>query len=266
MNIARSLSVGFQLTLERTKSQLVYTTNFWAITVGTLAFSAVMVLFIIMLSMRVGTIAGYGRDSFILMILIGQLTWLVMTTTMGKPMARLNEQVNNGNFDFVLLRPMSSLWYVYANGTDLVYALLNIGPYLVITLPFINWDNLAIPVSRLLPALLVWVSGLGLMRFMYLLMALPAFTSGDSGNLLDVSYSMLSQYLFPFSATPTYMKVLGMSVIPTILLISGTAFVLVDAGDHTQLVIIACIIGCVSQLALLIMWKWALRRYTSASS
>jgi ABC-2 type transport system permease protein len=262
----KSLGIVFATLRQQVRSEKAYLGNFWFEMFSKLAYNIMFITLIDQLFKRIGSFAGYSQNDFLCMYLISQLGFYVSYYVFHNGMVHLSRLVNTGNFDLLLLKPVPHEAYVYASSFRPIEVLLTAMPMTFIVGAFIDFGSLAItPLSAFL-ALLVGVCGLIICRTLLILLVLPAFKTGESTDTLTVFYSLVVMAHMPYDKLPNFMKALSVTVLPQ--LVIGAASTQVLLGKHNVMATVVLVVGAavVSLVMSRVLWRYALRQYTSASS
>jgi ABC-type uncharacterized transport system permease subunit len=251
---------------EQAQSEKAYLGNFWADLSSTGLFVITNVVFLDLLFRRAGEIAGYSKNDYFFMMLIGQLTFYSVSGFLANPMALLIDSVRNGYFDLILLKPVATRTYLYARAVKpLVLAMVSL-PNIILFCILINWGDLNLNFLSVVAGAIVWVSGFIIFNTFIFALALPVFTQGDSTDMLNAYYSTMAMTQMPYNNLPTIMKYLSLVVLPAVLMTAGAVAVILMKGSTLFILISAIGAAFVSLILLSLMWKFALRNYASASS
>jgi len=242
-----------------------YLGNFIAGIASTIFYTSAFIVFVFLLFHRVGTIAGYTRNDLLLVFFVGQIGFFTTWQGMAEPFAEMIRKINTGEFDFVLIHPVPLKSWVTVQGIEPLSGLLEVIPPMIIISLFINWGELHITPVHLILAGVVWLCSMAMCYLILLLLAAPAFSNGESSELLHVFWGMGPQPL-PYERIPTAVKFTAFSVLPTILYTSVVTAVVLGRIQATGVVIAAVAAGTAALLMQRLVWRRALRVYTSASS
>lgn len=189
------------------------------------------------------------------------LDWLHMTL-FSESFWMMGEHIRTGSLDFILLRPIHSIFSVFfrhfrpatmLNGAVAIFFLVKYGVAL----------NLS-PLSWILTPFLM-ILGLTLLVIMEIIISVAMFwiVEGLGINFLRMQMQQLSRWPDFIYAALTR-KVLTI-ILPVLLIGSGPVRFLYDHGDF-KLLIGLMIAIIVSWKVMLILWNFGLKKYDSASS
>lgn len=262
----RTLDIVLATVKEQARSEKAYLGNFWAELSSTTLYVITYVAFMELLFARVGDVAGYTKNDFFLMMFIGQLTFYSVAHFLVGPMTLMIDSVRNGYFDHILLRPVSARIYLYARAVRPLYFTMVSLPNTVLFIFIINWGNLDLSLMSIVAGAVVWLCGLIVFNTVTFILAYPVFTRGDSTNMLNVYYSLISVTMMPYHKLPTVMKFLSLSFLPALLMTAGSTAVILAKGPVVSVIAGALVAAVIALVIFSRLWKIALRNYTSASS
>lgn len=241
--------------------------NFWFGLAGKLAFNGMFILFIDQLFLRVGQFAGYTKNDFLFMFLVSQLGFYICYYGIFYPLQKLVQTVRNGNFDLMLLKPVPHRAFLYISGMQTYELMLTAAPGLLALVFLIDWSLIPVtPVSFGL-GLLVWLSGIVICNTLLFVLALPVFKNGEATDILNKTfYNITAMTQMPYSKLPLAFKVGALIVFPQLLISGGATETLLGKGHVLITVAFAVGMAVVSAFIFNLLWKYALRNYTSVSS
>ena len=188
-----------------------------------------------------------------------ELAFRVMTANIGA----LPEDIRTGSMDFVLLRPISSQWYVstrrfpFTCVPNLLLA-LGIVVYAMARLGTLTPLNLALFV-------VLMGSGVLIMYGVWALLLTTAFWLVRVENITELFHAAFSTGRFPVTAFPGWLKLILTVVLPVAFITTVPAGAAVGQLDWSLALLSPVIALAVVSLSHL-FWRQALRHYTSASS
>lgn len=266
MKILRDLKLIIAAIREQAKSETAYMGNFWFSFAAKIIYNIIFLVFIDVLFQRVGGIAGYSKNDFLFMYFISQIGFYTMYGTIFSGLYKLAELVNKGDFDLLLLKPVPHRAFLYVGGFRPYDFLFTLGTILPIVGSQIHWSNIHLSVSSIILGSIVWLGGQIIANTLIFALTLPAFKAGDSSDMLGVFYSINSLGQMPYSKLPLFMKLLSLSLLPMLVISAAASEVMLAKGN--ALVVVLSVVGA-SLLSLIIfqlLWRYALKNYTSASS
>ncbi len=251
---------------EQIRAERAYLGNFWLGILTKLVYNVMFLLFIDQLYARIGHFAGYSKNDFLFLYFISQFGFYICYYGIFYPMQNIMRTVRNGNFDLMLLKPVPHRAFLYISGMSMYELLLTALPSMLILGVIINWTALAISPLSLLFGVLVWLSGIVICNTILLALTLPVFKSGEATDTLNAFYSITQMSQVPYTKLPLAIKIGALVVFPQIIIAGASSeVILMKAGGFE---VVAVIVGAaiLSAIAAQLLWKHALRNYTSVSS
>ncbi len=250
------------------QKELAYAGNNWINLLSTSFYTLAILIFVNVMYSNVQTIAGYSKNEMLFFFLVSQLTyysnWLITMRNLGD----LIPDVNNGNLDMILIKPVPSLFYLMTRTISFISILRDaLVPTLAIVIS-INWQLLNLTLERIFLALLVWVFGLIILNAFQIIAALPVFWFGESQNILDLASSLSAAEgtLIPFEGYDKNLRVLLSTLLPVLIASGFTTSLLLGKSNPLILFFWSLAIVILSLFTLNAAWKHALKHYSSASS
>jgi len=251
---------------EQAQSETTYLGNFWFDVSSTVVFAIIMLSFLSLLFRRVGSIAGYTKNDYLFMIVVGEFTFFTVAAFLVEPMIFLKDSVRNGYFDLMLLRPVPLKTYIYARAIRPLHTIMAALPNILLFVFAVNWAKIDVTPLSVLLGIFVWICGLIIFNTLMLALTMPVFTLGDSSDMQGSWYSVVSMNMMPYEKLPSFMKFLSLTFTPSVLMTAGAAFVMMQKGNSVPVLVSAVFATIVSLLIYRLMWRHALNNYTSASS
>jgi ABC-2 type transport system permease protein len=255
-------------TLFTAQRELAYAGNNWAGFMSTFLYTVTALLFIKVVYSNVQTVAGYSYNQMLLYFLVYQFTYYANFIITFNNLNDLIPDVNNGNLDMILVKPVPSLYFLMTRSLSIVSVVSDATPPIVAIALLISWKALSFSFGGVIIAIIVWILGLITMHTFQLLATIPVFWFGDSDNILDLAYatSSASNMVIPLQGySPNLQKLFG-TVIPTIIASGFTASILLGKSDPIFLLAWASLAALAALIVRDFAWKLALKHYASASS
>jgi len=265
-NVLRGFSLAFAAFREQARAEKAHIGNFWFGVLSKLIYNTMFLLFIDQLYARVGHFAGYSKNDFLFLYLTSQLGFYICYYGIFFPMQRLVQIVRNGNFDLLLLKPVPHRSFMYIQGMQPYDLIFTAAPSVAILAFLINWGTLQITLGSLLLGLVVWTSGIVICNTIVFVLALPVFKTGDATDTLSTFYSISSIGQMPYSHLPGFLKIAALVVFPQIIIAGAASEVMLMKADMIGVTTLIATVAVVSIFAVNLLWRYALRNYTSVSS
>jgi ABC-2 type transport system permease protein len=234
--------------------------NFASAFIYTLTF----LIFIQILYSNTKTIATYSKNEMIFFALVGQMSFFTMSAFTWENMYNLVIDVNRGNLDFVLVRPIPGLFYVSLKKISLLNTLRDAIPSIFIMF-LIQWSALHLTFLSILYGSIIFICGQIIFSAFFFLFTLPAFWTGVANELLGIGFEFSDQKI-PFEGLSLPLKVIFTTIIPTFFTGTVATSVMLHKSNGLIWTGVAVIIAVISMIIKVKLWNLALRNYTSASS
>jgi len=249
------------------QQETAYWVNTWAHVLSTFFYTLSMILFIDVLYTNVNLVAGYSINEMLLFLLVGQSTyyisWLVYSN-----ISNLITDVNNGNLDLILVKPISSLFYILFRKINVFGVLRDSLPPLLLIILKIDWGVFSFTPANLISGIIIALMGIVISLTFHLIMSLPVFWIGESSNIVEFSSHLEYNVgkIIPLEGYQQNYRFLFSSAIP--FLISTGISTSVMLGKSNSIIML---VGSLTVMILILnmrklAWNKALKAYTSASS
>ncbi len=250
------------------REETAFWTNNWGNVISTTLYTATNIAFINILYANVKTIAGYSYQEMLLFFLVGQITFYTTWAVSALNARDLIRDVNRGNLDLLLVKPVPSLFMVSLKRISIVSTVRDSLPTLLAILYILDWSAISPLVSSrsVVASVLIWVCGLFCVHVYQLLLVLPAFKFGEAGELFSLVWTIDDFGRIPFEGFGRTIRFFIGIILPVVIATGFTVSVFL--GKSNPVVLFSVAIG-ITMLAMTVRhrsWKWALKQYTSASS
>lgn len=259
----RLIAIAFT---EQVRAERAYLGNFWFGMLTKLAYNSMFLLFINQLYHRVGQLGDFTKNEFLFLFLVSQLGFYICFYGLYFPLKKLLITVRTGNFDLMLLKPVPHRAFLYISGMSAFELLLTALPSLLILGGIINWGEIHISLFSFLMGLVIWVSGIVICNTILFALVLPVFSQGDATDTLDLFYPISSVGQQPFSKLPQAMKIAALVIFPQILIAGAASETLLMKQQGFLVPLVVAGTAIIAVIILQLLWRHALRNYTSASS
>lgn len=172
------------------------------------------------------------------------------------------DHVQQGTLDFILLKPISSQFWLSTRSisiwgfSDLIFGIIIIG-YAGSKLNLKPWNYLV----SLIPLLFAIIS----LYSLWFMLGATTIWFIKTYNITDVLRGLLEAGRYPMVAYPSAYRVFFTFVVPVAFLTTVPAEAMLNRGQFTW-IIISGILAITLLFASIAFWRFALRFYTSASS
>lgn len=255
-------------TIFTAQRELAYAGNNWASVLSTMFYTLAVLIFIKVIYSNVQIVAGYSYNEMLLYFFVYQLTYYGNVIVTVRNLNDLIPDVNSGNLDMVLVKPVPTLFFLMTRSISVVSIMTDAIPPILAIIFSINWHSLIISPLQLMVGFFVWIFGLVALHVFQLLASLPAFWFGESQNILDLASSTASASgtMIPLEGYSQNLQKLFGTVIPMLIASGFTASILLGKSNPALLFVWALIVAIVSLWIRNLAWKFSLKHYTSASS
>lgn len=250
------------------KLDTAFSSSTWAFIFVAFFFGVFTALFAELMYSKISNINGYSKNDMLIFLMIGTFNFYIVSNNIEKNLENLSKAVNSGTLDLILTKPVSSLFYVSTSYISifsvLTHSIPNIIPYLFL----IDFSVLEPTIFESITFLLLFPLGWIGMQFTAFILTISVFWIGKNENVskLYTTFDYRLGRLIPFDIAPESMKILFGIFIPVMIQAGITTSVLL--GNSKPLPILLFFILLIPVLLFIegVIWKFALRAYTSASS
>ncbi|MCL5784535.1 MAG: ABC transporter permease [Patescibacteria group bacterium] len=250
------------------QKETAYWTNNWTSLLSTTLYTLTMLLFLNVIYANTKLVAGYSKNEMLFFFLITQVTfygsWGIWLTAMREMIIG----VNNGDLDLILTKPLPALFYITLRRIKIFSTLRDGLPPILAIIFSINWSTLPLLPVNIFWGILIIALGMICLHVFHLLPSLAVFWLGESKNILKVSQAIESggkmTPLEGFANNPLRF-ILG-TVAPVLIAGGFAASVMLGKIDGIYMFLWALIVTVVALYIRNLVWQWALRNYSSASS
>ena len=256
------LRLNFRATYERESA---YVWQNWGSLFSTLAYTTVAMLFVTVVYSNVRQVAGYSQDEMLFLLLVGQVNFYMVFNWSFDNLEQLIVDVNRGDLDLALTKPLPALFYLCTRKASLVQLLRDSLPPIVLISLSIHWVNIHAALAHVAAGIVVFACGVLAMHTLQFLLAVPVFWLGESTAIFSLVWAIDGEDI-PYEGYPRGLRIALTYFVP--ILVSGSLCASVILGKAPALPFalgaLATATGCLALRA----WAWqkALRAYTSASS
>ncbi len=238
--------------------------NNWGNCVSTVTYTFVVFLFYKVLILKFNTIAGYGFNELLLLNFFGQIFYYFTFGFFKKNIDNIIQGVKKGTLDFVLLRPIPSLFYISFRSVPLVSTFRDSLINLSISALIIDWRYLNLNPHNFFVACVMLFFGMIIWHCIGFILAFAVFWFGESKRIYVLSQNISDNKSLPFELLPKNFKLFFTFLIPTTL-----AFPLAVSVALSKSIIQWIFWSFIVTVFFLWLknwvWKQGLKAYTSAS-
>ncbi len=267
---------GLSLRLRILRASLVFTfqqetaywTENWANVLSTFFYTVSMILFINIMYSNTDLIAGYNRNEMLLFLFVGQFGFYLSGWLYYSILPSLIRDVNNGSLDFVLVKPVPSLFYVTFRELK-VFTIIRDGlPPMVALGLYMNWAELNLSAANFFVGFVIVFLGIMSAHVFHFLFTIPVFWLGESSNLLDMSghFEHNVGKTVPFEGFGIQLRTLFTTFIPVLISTGVATSVMLGKSRALPMLTLSALVALSFLVIMNVVWKLALRSYSSASS
>lgn len=243
-----------------------YVFEAWGNMMSTLVYTASYLAFIAVVYANVDTLAGYTRNEMMLLAFMAQATYYCLAAWSIENAKDLIKDVNRGDLDLVLIRPMPALFYLTFRRIYLMGLLRDALIPMVLISTLINWPELGLTWTAVLAGIVVALAGQWALHVIHFLFAFPVFWLGESDNIFTITYALSSLDVVPYEGLTNPLKWLFTLAIPIFIPSAMAASVMLGHIDPLGAAVYAVGVALLFTIIKALLWRAALRAYTSASS
>jgi ABC-2 type transport system permease protein len=238
----------------------------WSNLLSTMFYTLALLLFVNVLYANIKTFAGYTRNEMLFLVFIGQLGFYTGWGIFAESIEMLNDDIQKGTLDLVLIKPVPSLFFITFRWFPIVSMVRDSVPTLIIVFSTINWSALTFTVNNILWGIFIFICGQILWHCIRFLLILPAFWFGNARAVYSLSYTLAETHDLPLEGYSKNLRILFTTVLPIITLAAVSGSVMLGKSNGPFMALQAFFVTIIFIFIINVLWKLALRNYTSASS
>jgi ABC-2 type transport system permease protein len=200
------------------------------------------------------------------LVFIGQLGFFTGWGLFAENNYFLNEDIQTGKFDFILIKPVPSLFFVTFRWFPIVSMLRDSVPVILIIYFSVNWSALTFVASNIAWGIFIFICGQILWHAVRFLLVLPAFWFGNAKAVSSIAYALSETHNIPLEGYTQNLRILFTTVVPIIILAEVSGSVMLGKSNGPIMALWALLVTIAFIFIINVVWKYALRNYTSASS
>jgi len=250
------------------RKEIAYSGNNWARIISTTAYTLSMLLFVNIIFANTKEIAGYSHNEMLLYFLLGQLTYYTNWSFSMNNLYDLISDVNKGNLDMVLMRPVPALFYLTTRNIGGFNMIADGLPPSLAIIYAINWSALNLDPTNVIYGFFIYIFGSIALHVFQFLAAIPVFWLGESENIVDLAgfIGSGSGSMIPLEGFSRSFQIVFGTIIPVLIATAFSASAMLGKTNSLFLFLWAFIIAIASIMVRNVAWKFAIKNYTSASS
>ncbi|MGE5186092.1 MAG: ABC transporter permease [Acidobacteriota bacterium] len=245
-------------------SAMAYRANFVIEGIGSLASLALTLLPLFVLFDRRPQVAGWDASSALIVMGYFSALRALLEGIVSPSLVDLVEQIRQGSFDYVLLKPVDAQAMVSASRYEPWKIFDLLGALAVIAYAFALRGSPP-GAAHVLGGLALFVAGALAMYSLWIVCAALAFWAGRLDNLIYLLGAIFDTARWPVQVFPGLWRIVFTFVIPIAIMTTFPAMALLGTLDARAAV--GTIAGALVMLVVSrLVWRAAIRSYTSASS
>lgn len=251
------------------QKETAYWADNWGSVLSTTFYTLSMLVFINVLYSNVSTIVGYTKNDMLLFFLMGQIAFYTTWAISAQNMQEFVQDVNRGDLDLILTKPFPALFYITFKRVRLFSNLFRDGvpPTLAIIIA-INWSQFHFSLLNISVAMILIVLGQICMHVLQFISVIPVIWLGESRSIFKLFFDIdtYAGKFIPLEGFSGYFRVVFGVLIPVMISASFPTSILLNKSDSVYLLVWAIIVTSAALYMRTVIWRWAIRNYTSASS
>lgn len=224
---------------------------------------AMSLLFLFIIKNTVTSFAGYTSDQIVIFYLTYQIVD-VLGQTLYRGVYIFSNKVRSGEFDFTLVKPISSLFQSLVGKPDFNDALFMI-PTIGISFYLLSTLDIAITTTSFLLYLALLINSFLIVTALHVLVLTIGVLTTEVDGVIWMYRDLSALGRFPVSIYMQPLRFALFFIIPVGMMISVPAEVLLNTAP-THSILLTNIVGISFFFISLRLWNWSLKQYSSASS
>jgi len=243
-----------------------YFTESWSNILSTVFYTITLLIFINILYTNIDTFAGYSKNEMFFIVFIGQLTFYIGWGIFAGNIEILSDDIYNGTLDFILLKPVSSIFFVSLRKLPIVSAIRDGLPNILTIVILINWSALSLNTINIIWGIIIFIMGQIIWHCIRFILILPSFWLGSAKQFWGVSYELQDTHNVPFEGYVRGLRIFFSTVLPILIVNAMSVSVMLNRSSGMIMTVWATLVAIVFLIIINWLWKISLRNYTSATS
>lgn len=242
-----------------------YRAEFFSGLITDFCFNITRTVFVQVLFLHVGSLGNWNRSHFMLFFGSSFLSESIYMFLFYNSHTTISRQINNGNMDFLLTKPMSEMFMLSAMNVNIGSGLSNFILGIMFIIKGVRGLSLDITYGKILLYILLIFCGTMVYFSISLIINLLSFWFVSANNVFEIFMNVTDLYRYPGDIFPRLLTLCITFFIPLqFISIAPTRYLLNCSSKYMLIleIIYPIILLCVSHKFL----KWAISSYTSASS
>jgi ABC-2 type transport system permease protein len=245
-----------------------YVTENWAAIISTVAYTLSFALFVKILYTNVDQIAGYSENDMYFFSWVAQMVFYSQFLTFENNISQLGDDVNSGTLDLLLTKPIPSLFYLSFKRISIVSVVRDGLPGMILLALLVNWGELDTTLQSIIGGIIIFLLGLSALYCFELLTIFPVFWIGKNEEIFLLGHRLqwLGRREIPFEGFGKFLQFSFTAVVPILITTGLTTSVILNKREIWSTVLFVSLVAILFQIFKTVVWKKALKAYTSASS
>lgn len=231
--------------------------------VGKLIRFGFFILLIFSIFRFTDNLAGYGKYEVLLFFLTFNLVD-VASQSFFRGIYMFKEDVRRGNFDYTVSKPINSLFYSLTKITDILDIAFLI-PIIILIIFTVYKLPAIITFANLLLYIILIFTGLLIILGIHILSACFTVKTAESENFIWLYRETMAIGRFPPEIFSPSVQIIFTFILPIIIIVGFPAKTLLGLLAWPW-IIFACVYAIAFFMLSVLLWKWSLKKYSSASS
>lgn len=233
---------------------------------STFFYTITLYLLIKIIYSNIDLYAGYSENDTIFLLLLAQINYYVDMTWSTNNILSMIDSVRFGELDFVLTKPVPSLFFVTFKDISLVNRLRDGVPNLILLAMLIDWSQINTDFIKISTGIVLFVLGQIAWHCFRFIFSLPVFFLGNSSEIYQISAALNNRNDIPYEGYTNKLRLFFSSVVPTLIAAQISASVILGKSDPIMMLGYALIVTSIFVYLKIVAWNLALKNYSSASS
>lgn len=255
------LRIWGRLTLSSFQSAIVAAVGAWLFILGKALRFIFFLLMVILIVTKTNTLVGYSLDQSLVFFLTYNIID-TLTQLLFRDVYRFRPRIVSGDFDLILVKPMSPLFRVLLGGADPLDVVMLV-PYIGLLLFFVGRIHFAVP--QLLVYLILLVNAFIISAAFHIFVLGLGIVTTEIDHAIMIYRDVTSMARFPVDIYREPLRGFITFIIPVGVMMTFPPKALFGLLSPALLVL-ATAIGVTMFYLSLRFWRYALSQYTSASS
>lgn len=209
------------------------------------------------------SIAGYYKYEVVLFFLTFNLID-IFSQAFFRGIYLFRDDVRQGSFDFILTKPINSLFYSMSRFTDVI-DMMFLAPILALIVYTVNRLNLGFDFYNIFAYLVLIMSGVIIVLSVHIISASITIWTTESENVIWFYRELMTIGRFPPEIYSSFIQIVFTFIMPVVVIVAFPAKALLGILAW-QWLVFAIVYSFFFFSFSLLLWKLSIKKYSSASS